>query len=223
MSSPADVQPVRPEADPGPHGRLAGFGAWAKAHPRWSTGIVVLAVLGVVAAADWPHRATRGQLQGDLADYVTQARADVLSCGVEVEETLSAYNQIMAGVSTDRDTATGIADRAALDCTPAGNDKILDLAATQPPRSLAVYRLELGASQLYGWATLDAVDAMQDVHGLLASPGDPARLADLKARLADMEERAAAAQGIFDRAAAGVGGASQSLSLDAIRPGVLVG
>lgn len=194
-----------------------------RAHPRWSVAAVVALVLAFTAAADWPHQATREQLQGDLADYVSQARADVLSCGVEVEESLSAYNQIIAGVSTDRDTAIGIADRAALDCTPAGNDKILDLAATQPPRSLAAYKLELGAAQLYGWASTDAVDAMQDIHALLISQGDPARLADVRARLGDMQQRAAAAQGIFDRAAAGVGGQGQSLSLDAIRPGVLVG
>jgi hypothetical protein len=199
------------------------IGGWVRAHRRWSVAGVVAVALALTAAADWPHRATRGQLQSDLADYVTQARADVLSCGVEVEETLSAYNQIMAGVSTNRDTALGIADRAALDCTPAGNDKILDLAATQPPRSLATYRLDLGAAQLYGWASADAVDAMQDIHALLVSPGDPARLADIKVRLADMQQRAAAAQGIFDRAASGVGAPAQSLSLDAIRPGVLVG
>ena len=218
MSSPVDVQvPAAPEPVKG------GVGAWVAAHRRLSVAAVVVVSLAVVAAADWPHKATRGQLQGDLADYVTQVRADVLSCGGEVEETLSAYNQIMAGVSTNRDTATGIADRAALDCTPAGNDKILDLAATQPPRSLATYRLELGAAQLYGWATSDAVDAMQDIHALLASPGDPARLADIKVRLADMQQRAAAAQAIFDRAAAGTGAPAQSLSLDAVRPGVLVG
>jgi hypothetical protein len=64
---------------------------------------------------------------------------------------------------------------------------------------------------------------MQDIHKLLVSPGDPARLADIKVRLADMQQRAAAAQAIFDRAAAGVGAPAQSLSLDAIRPGVLVG
>ena len=182
-----------------------------------------MVALALTTAADWPHRATRSQLQGDLQDYVTQARADVLSCGVEVEETLSAYNQITAGVSTDRSTAIGIADRAALDCTPAGNDKILDLAATQPPRSLAKYHLEVGAAQLYGWASSDAVDAMQDIHALLESPGDAARLADVNRRLGDMQQRAASAQGIFDHASTALGSPPESLSLDAVRPGVLVG
>lgn len=218
MPTPVDLDAP---AEPGPVSNRVG--AWARRHPRWTVAAVVTVALAVTAATDWPHRATRGQLQGDLGDYVTQVRADVLSCALEVEETLSAYNQIMAGVSTNRDTALGIADRAALDCTPAGNDKILDLAATEPPRSLATYRLDLGAAQLYGWATTDAVAAMQDIHALLVTPGDPARLADIKVRLADMQQRAAAAQAIFDRAAAGTGAPAQSLSLDAVRPGVLVG
>ena len=221
MSSTTDVESAAPApSEPGRSGRLT---SWAKAHPRWAVAGVTVVALGAAAVADWPHQATQGQLQGDLQAYVTQLRGDVLSCGVEVEETLSAYNQIMAGVSTDRNTAIGIADRAALDCTPAGNAKILDLAAAQPPRSVASYHLELGAAQLYGWASSDAVDAMQDVHQLLVSPGDPARLADLKQRLGDMQQRAASAQGIFDKAATALGAPSESLSLDAVRPGVLVG
>ena len=202
---------------------MANVMPWITQHRKVSAAGGVVLALGLVAVADWPHQATQGQLQGDLQAYVTQLRADVLSCGVEVEETLSAYNQIMAGVSTDRNTAIGIADRAALDCTPAGNAKILDLAATQPPRSVASYHLDIGAAQLYGWASSDAVDAMQDVRQLLVSPGDPARLADLKQRLGDMQQRAAAAQGIFDKAATALGAPSESLSLDAVRPGVLVG
>ena len=221
MSSTTDLESAAPASpEPRRSGRLT---SWAKAHPRWAVAGITVVAVGAAAVADWPHQATQGQLQGDLQSYVTQLRADVLSCGVEVEETLSAYNQIMAGVSTDRSTAIGIADRAALDCTPAGNAKILDLAAAQPPRSVASYHLDVGAAQLYGWAASDAVDAMQDVHALLVSPGDPARLAGLKQRLGDMQQRAAAAQAIFDKAATALGAPSESLSLDAVRPGVLVG
>jgi len=185
---------------------------------------VVLAVaLALTALADWPYQATRGQLQADLESYVSQVRADVLSCGRGVEDSLSAYNQIMAGASTERATAEGIADRAALDCTPSGNAMILDVTALQPPRSLARYHLEVGAAQLYGWASSDAVDAMQYLHALLVSPGDAARLAQLRNILADMQQRASAAQAVFDRAANAVHAPTESLSLDAIRPGVLVG
>jgi hypothetical protein len=100
---------------------------------------------------------------------------------------------------------------------------ILDVTALQPPRSLARYHLEVGAAQLYGWASSDAVDAMQYLHALLVSPGDAARLAQLRNILADMQQRASAAQAVFDRAANAVHAPTESLSLDAIRPGVLVG
>ncbi len=180
-------------------------------------------VLAVVALADWPHRATHGQLRADYENYVSQVRGDVLSCGTEVQDALSAYNQIRAGVSTKVTLAKGIMSNAALDCTPSGNAMVLDIAALQPPRSLARYTLEIGTNQLYGWASSDAVDAMQLLRSLLESPGDPALLRQLRALLGDMQQRAAAAQSIYDRAAKAVGAVSEPLGLDEVQPGVLVG
>jgi len=221
------VSPTDPPDCPEPPRRgadiVAAATGWTRVHPRWAVAVVLAVALALTALADWPHQATRGQLQADLESYVSQVRADVLSCGRGVEDSLSAYNLIMAGVSTERGTAEGIADRAAVDCTPSGNAMILDVTALQPPRSLARYHLEVGAAQLYGWASSDAVDAMQYLHALLVSPGDAARLAQLRNILADMQQRASAAQAVFDRAASAVGAPTESLSLDAIRPGVLVG
>jgi hypothetical protein len=187
-----------------------------------AAGVVVL-VLALVALADWPHKATHGQLRADYESYVGQVRGDVLSCGTEVQDALSAYNQIRAGVSTKITIAKGIMDNAALDCTPSGNAMVLDLAALQPPRSLATFTLEIGTNQLYGWASSDAVDAMQQLRSLLDSPGNPAILRQLRALLGDMQQRAAAAQSIYDRAAKAVGAVVQPLGLDEVQPGVLVG
>ncbi len=201
----------------------AAVGGWVRRHRGWTTAGVVVVVLGLTAFADWPHAATRGQLQADLGAYAAQIRADVLSCGVEVEDALSAYNQIRAGASTDRPTAIGIFDRTALDCTPAGNDKIVDLGTLEPPRSLARFHLDLAAQQLYGWASSDAVDAMADLKTLLANPGDPATLSDLRRKLGDMQQRAVSAQGVFSSAASAIGAPPVDLSLEAVRPEVLVG
>ena len=198
-------------------------GRWINAHRRTALALAVVLALALAAAADWPHKATHGQLQADLESYVTEVRNDVLSCGTEVEDALSAYNQIMAGVSTQRSTAEGIANGAALDCTPSGNAMILDMADLQPPRSLSALNLDVATNQLYGWASSDAVDAMQDLHSLLVHPGDPTTLSHMRSLLADMQQRAAAAQAVFDRAAASVGAPTESLELDAVQPGVLVG
>lgn len=192
-------------------------------HRRSTIALGIALVLVIVAIADWPHRATVGQRQADLQSYVTQIRNDVGSCATEIEDTLSAYNQIMAGVSTDRGTAQGIANNAALDCTPSGNAMVLDLANLQPPRSIATLHLEVAASQLFAWASSDAVDAAQDLHALLVTPGDPARLSHVRIVLADMQQRAAAAQAVCDRAAAALGAPPESLNLEAVQPGVLVG
>lgn len=217
------TETAQPVADDAPARAGSTVGSWIRRHRGWSTAGAVVVVLGLTALVDWPHQATNGQLQSDLGSYVTQIRADVLSCGVEVEDSLSAYNQIRAGVSTDRSTAIEIFDRTALDCTPAGNDKIVDLGTLEPPRSLARFHLDQAAQQLYGWAYLDAVDAMGDLKLLLTNPGDPATLSDLRKRLGDMQQRAVSAQGIFDSAATSVGAQPIGLSLDSIRPEVLVG
>lgn len=201
----------------------ASMGLWVRRHRRWSTAGAVVVVLGLTAFVDWPHAATKGQLQQDLGAYVTQVRADVLSCGVEVEDSLSAYNQIRAGVSTERSVAIGIFDTTALDCTPAGNAKILDLGTLEPPRSLAQFRLDVAVQQLYGWAGTDSLTVMNDLKTLIRTPGDQATLNDVRTHLADMQQRATSAQSLFDSAAHTVGAPPVELGLDVVRPEVLVG
>ena len=202
---------------------MTSIAAWTVRHRRVSVAGAVVALLGVAAAVDWPHQANAGDLRADFATYATQVNDDVQSCALEVEQTISAYNQIIAGVSNKRDTATGIASQTALDCTPLGNSAIEDLGTLAPPRSLASYRLERGAQRLYTWSFSDGVDVAQDIEKLLASPGDPMLLAHLRAQLTDMQNQAAAAQQLFDRTAASLGAAPVSFGLDSVRPGVLVG
>jgi hypothetical protein len=206
-----------PGAAPGPRK------SWLSRHRRATAALAVLAVLAVTAFVDWPHRATAGQLRSDYATYAVQVRGDVRSCASEIEQTLSAYNQVMAGVSTDRETATGIASQTALDCTPLGNSSIDDLGAIQAPRSLARYALDAPTQQLYAWAFPDGVGVAQDIEHLLASPGNPALLSNLRGQLQDMATRAAAAQAAFNKAAAEMGTPTVDMGLDAIRPTVLVG
>jgi len=196
---------------------------WVQRHRRTCVVAAVGLVLALAALADWPHRATADQLRSDLALYATQVRGDVQSCSVEVEETLSAYNQITAGVETDRATASAIASQTALDCTPMGNSRIDDLGTLQPPRSLDRFALVTATQQLYAWSFPAGVDIAQDVERLLASPGDPAALRDVQARLGQMNATAAAAQQSFDRAASSVGLQPVAFGLDEVRPGVLVG
>jgi len=197
--------------------------SWALRHRRISIAGTVVIVLGLAAVVDWPHRATASQLRFDFAQYATQVRGDVQSCSVEVEETLSAYNQITAGVVRDRQTAKAIASQAALDCTPMGNSRIDDLGTLQPPSSLARYHLDTAAQQLYAWCFPTAVDVAQDIEHLLSSPGDPATLADVKARLTQISTVGASAQAAFNRAAGSLATPPVDFGLDQVRTSVLVG
>ena len=197
--------------------------AWVQGHRKVSIAGAVVIVLGLAAVVDWPHRATAGQLRSDFAQYATQVRGDVQSCSVEVEETLSAYNQITAGVVRDRQTAKAIASQTALDCTPMGNSRIDDLGTLQPPSSLAKFALGSSTEQLYAWCFPTAVDVAQDIEHLMSSPGDPATLADVKARLAQISAAGTGAQAAFNRAAGELATPPVDFGLDQVRASVLVG
>jgi len=196
---------------------------WVLAHRKISVASGIVVVLALVAIVDWPHRASTGQLRSDFAQYATQVRGDVQSCSVEVEETLSAYNQITAGVVRDRQTAKAIASQTALDCTPMGNSRIDDLGTLQPPSSLANYALGASTQQLYVWCFPTAVDVAQDIEHLLSSPGDPATLADVKTRLAQINAAGAGAQTAFNKAAGSLNTPPVDFGLDQVRASVLVG
>lgn len=202
---------------------MANVVPWLARHRRVSVAGGVVLVVGLAALADWPHQATSAGLREDYISYATQVGNDVHSCSTEVEQTLSAYNQIMAGVSTQRETAVGIASQTALDCTPLGNSQVQDLGAIQPPRSLARYGLDQATTDLYTWCFSDAVDVAQDVEHLLAKPGDGQLLADLRAKLTDMQHQAAAAQQRFDATSQQLGTTAYGFGLDDVRPGVVVG
>jgi hypothetical protein len=197
--------------------------AWVLGHRKISIASVVVIVLALVAVVDWPHRATPGQLRSDFAQYATQVRGDLQSCSVEVTETLSAYNQITAGVVSDRQTAEAIASQTALDCTPMGNSRIDDLGTLQPPSSLANYGLGAATQQLYVWTFPAAVDVAQDIEHLMSSPGDPATLADVKARLTQMNTAGTSAQNAFNKAAGSLATPPVDFAVDQVRPSVLVG
>ena len=197
--------------------------SWILGHRRISIAATLVVVLALVAIVDWPHRATGGQLRSDFAQYATQVRGDVQSCSVEVGETLSAYNQITAGVVRDRQTAEAIANQTALDCTPMGNSRIDDLGTLQPPSSLADFALGASTQQLYAWCFPTAVDVAQDIRRLLSSPGDPGTLADVKAHLTQLSTAGATAQAAFNRTAGSLETPPVDFGLDQIRPTVLVG
>jgi len=196
---------------------------WVLHHRKSSIAATVVIVVGLAAVVDWPHRATAAQLRSDFATYAVQVRGDLQSCSVEVEEALSAYNQITAGVVRDRQTAQAIASQTALDCTPMGNSRIDDLGTLQPPSSVANYGLGAATQQLYVWCFPTAVDVAQDIEHLMSSPGDPATLADVKSQLTLISTAGASAQAAFNLAAGRLATPPVDFGLDQVRASVLVG
>jgi hypothetical protein len=212
-----------PDADPRGARAVPQISAWVSAHRRTTIAGIVVVAVALALVADWPHKATASGLRSDYADFSAEVQGDVQSCGLEVEQTLSAYNQIVAGVSTQRDTAAGIANQTALDCTPMGSSEVDDLGSIQAPRSLAAYNLDAATQQLYAWCYPGGVDVAQDLGQLLTHPGDAHLLNALKTSLSTMYAQSTGAQHAFDAAAASLGTPAVPLGLDAVRPSVLVG
>jgi len=182
---------------------------------------IVLGVLGLAAVMDWPHQANTAGLRMDYTLFARKVHADIGSCAVGVRDTLSAYNQIQAGASTDRQTAVRIAKQAALDCTPAGNSQILDLSNLPAPRSLAGHPAGQAPPELIQWAYPTAVAACQDAAAALQ--GDRSVVPDLRNRLAELQRRGTAAQTALDTTARAVGATPISLGLQGIEPSALLG
>jgi len=199
------------------------LGAWVSQHRRWTVAAVVVVAAGLLAFLDWPHPTTASQARSDFASYATQIRTDVQSCSLELGDALGAYNQIISGSSTDRATALGIAQAAALDCTPMGNSNVEDIGALQSPRSLSKYNLDASTQLFYAWCFPTAVEVANDVQALLGHPGDPVKLKDIATQLTVLQRTAAQAQGSYDAVTQALGMPRIDVGLENIRPGILVG
>lgn len=196
--------------------------ARARRRRRWLIVGGVVAVIGLSVLADWPHRATAPQRRADFTAYRDAVRVDIGSCAIGVASSISAFNKIQAGASTDVSTAIGIAHQAALDCTPPGNSQVLALSSLEPPRSLAQYGLASAPTTLSQWAYPDGVAVCQELAAALSAhrSGVPPGVIHW---LSDMQSRASAAQATMDRAARGVGAPVTSLGLSGIGPSAVVG
>ena len=148
--------------------------------PRWAiaVGVVLLAVAVAVALA---HRPTRGQRAADLRSFLHELTVDIESCSGGVRESLFVLRQIDTGASTDLPTALSVARTAAANCSPANNELVAALTATQPPESLASYHLQHAITALIDWAAPDAERAAAAVVAVLADRGRPSEGAALAA------------------------------------------
>lgn len=145
--------------------------------PRWAFGAgAVLLVIAV--AVGLSHRPTTGQRAADLRTFLHQLNSDVQSCSGGVRESLFVLRKIDAGTSQDRKTALTVANTAAVNCSPANNELLVDLTGVQPPGSLASYHLQPAITALIDWAAPRASQVAAEVAAVLSHDGQATEAAD---------------------------------------------
>lgn len=181
------------------------------------------AAVAVMAVADWPHQATSGQRVQDLATLEKQVDGQQASCSLGAVATITAYDQIVTGQSTDRATAISLAEQSSLDCQPDGNPQLLDLTTNSAPRDLSSYQLDAAIGRAVDWAFPNGAAVCTDLAQLLSKGPNPALLADARTRLATMSSDAAAVQQTFNAAAHNLGAPNYTFAaMGEVSPGSVV-
>lgn len=193
----APLGPVRDERPVVPRGPWYSF--------RPVQVLIGVAAVALMVVVDWPHPATPSQRAQDLV--LLERRVDGLqaSCSLGVVASITAYDQIVTGQSSDRATAISLAEQSAIDCRPDGNPQLLELTTTSAPRDLSVHELDDAIARTIDWSFPNGAALCGNLAQLLRPGSHDALLSDARSRLATMSRDAAAAQQLFDAAAAKLG------------------
>jgi len=181
---------------------------WASRRtPLWVFAVIIALVAGVVVVV-LPHKPSQAQRAGDLKGYFSDVTAGIESCAGGEHDSMTAYDQVLAGDTADFSTAAGILTLGAQNCSPANNESLSDFASYQVTESLAQFPLDTADNDVITWAFPDAMDVQQDMLAVLRASTPAARAAakaTLSKALATMDAQRAAIYAIWRGAEQTVG------------------
>jgi hypothetical protein len=181
---------------------------WASRRtPLWVFAVIIVLVAGVVVVV-LPHRPSQAQRAGDLKGYFGDVTAGIESCAGGEHDSMTAYDQVLAGDTADFSTAVGILTLGAENCSPANNESLSDFTNYQVTESLAQFPLDKADNDVITWAFPDAMDVQQDMLAVLRAGTPAARTAakaTLSKALATMDAQRAAIYNIWHAAEQTVG------------------
>jgi hypothetical protein len=128
-------------------------------------GLAVLVVAGVLVAL--VHKPSQAERASDLRGFVSDMTSDIESCAGGVGESLTGLQGIEDGSSNQVSDAILVATDGASNCSPANSMEIDDLIQYQVTESLASFNLGRVVTGLTTWANPDAINAQNDVAGVL--------------------------------------------------------
>ncbi|HMD92175.1 MAG TPA: hypothetical protein VKG80_05980 [Trebonia sp.] len=199
MDSPTKTEP--------PFVPLRHTGWASRRTPLWVFAVIIALVAGVVVVV-LPHKPSQAQRAGDLKGYFSDVTAGIESCAGGEHDSMTAYDQVLAGDTADFSTAAGILTLGAQNCSPANNESLSDFASYQVTESLAQFPLDTADNDVITWAFPDAMDVQQDMLAVLRASTPAARAAakaTLSKALATMDAQRAAIYAIWRGAEQTVG------------------
>jgi hypothetical protein len=152
-------------------------GGWpVRRTPLWLLAAVVL-VIGGIALTSVSHKPSHAQQASDLNAYLNDMNAGIESCAGGVTESQQALNAVEAGATAEFTTAIKLVNFNAANCSPANSQPLDDLTQYQVTESLASFNLVPCTNDFVTWAFPYAMQAQDDMVGVLTARGAPARAA----------------------------------------------
>ncbi len=144
--------------------------------PLWLLVAVVL-VIGGIALTSLSHKPSHAQQASDLNGYLNDMNAGIESCAGGVTESQQALSAVEAGATAELTTAIKLVNFNAANCSPANSQPLDDLTQYQITESLASFNLVQCTNDFVTWAFPYAMQAQDDMAGVLEAQGAPARAA----------------------------------------------
>jgi len=136
--------------------------------PGWLIAAVA-ALIAVAVLVGLSHRPSNRERAADLHGLIKTLNTGIQSCAGGLRDSLTALTAIEAGESRDAATAVSIARDGAVNCSPANNQQLADLAQYQVPESLARFALPAAVNDLITWAFPWAQRVQRDVADVLSA------------------------------------------------------
>ncbi len=140
---------------------------------RRAPGWLIAAVAAFIATAvlvGLAHRPSNRERAVDLHGLIKTLNTGIESCAGGLRDSLTALSAIETGTNRDAATAISIARGGAVNCSPANNQQLADLAQYQVPESLARFALPATVNDLITWAFPWAQRVQRDIAGVLSAP-----------------------------------------------------
>jgi hypothetical protein len=165
MTSPTQTEP--------PFVPLRHRGWATKRTPWWVFAVLAVIVVGGILVS-LSVKPSTSQRASDMAGYLKDVKGGIGSCAAGVQESESAYDQLISGKAVLNKNAESVFTYGESNCTVEGNEALNDFVNYQVTESLASFNLDAADNDVLSWS-FDATGAQTDMLAVLKATTPAAR------------------------------------------------